>query len=171
MTEDQARFFSDAFEAHYRVVLGFCRRYMSNIEDAADATATTFMHAWRRIDDFERVEYQRAWLIKTARLTMANLRRSSSRSGALADKIGTLAVGYSPDSADRALDATNLEAALAALQQLSEADQEIIALAAFESFTHEELAEALDITAKTARSRLYRARQRLREVYAGDVAT
>ena len=117
------------------------------------------------------MEFQRAWLIKTARLTMANLRRSAQRSGALADKIGRLAVGYSPDSAERAIDATDLEAVLKALGGLAEADIEIIAMAAFEAFSHEELAEALDITPKTARSRLYRARQRLRDAYEAGFAT
>ena len=42
MSDDLAQLFSDAFDEHYKVVLGFCRRYMPNIEDAADVTATTF---------------------------------------------------------------------------------------------------------------------------------
>lgn len=171
MTDDQAQFFSETFEEHYRAVLRFCRQRTPNIEDAADAASSTFMTAWRRIDDFVAVEYPRAWLYKVARLTMANQRRSNRRGSALADKIGTLALAPVPDAAESAIVETELAAALQALAQLPQGDQEIIALAAFESFGHHEIAETMGITAGQARSRLYRARQRLRDRFTEGFAT
>lgn len=171
MTEEQAAFFSAAFEEHYKAVLRFCRQRTPNLEDAADAAAGTFMTAWRRIDAFTTVEYPRAWLFKVARLTMANQRRSSRRGTALAEKIGTLAVSSMPDAAESAIDAVELKRTLAVLSELPVADQEILALAAFEGFGHKEIAVALDISPGQARSRLYRARQRLRSRYEERFAT
>ncbi len=171
MTEDQERLFSEAFDAHYSAVLRFCRRRLANLEDAADAASGTFMTAWRRIDDFSRVEYQRAWLFQVARLTMANQRRSNRRSGELNAKIGRLASNFAPDAAEIAVSASEIENAMAALRKLPESDQEIIGLAAFESLGHEEIAVTLDITPGQARSRLYRARQRLRREFGRRPAT
>jgi len=171
MTEEQARLFSAAFDEYYPEVLAYCRRRMGNVTDGGDAAADTFLVAWRRIDDFVAVQYPRAWLYGVARRTTLNLMRSKRRASNLADKVEHLAPVAAPDAAEEAIGAADVAAALAALAQLSESDQEIIALAAFDSFGHEEIAVALGITAGQARSRLYRARQRLRAKFADRDAT
>lgn len=171
MTEEQAGLFSDAFDEYYPEVLAYCRRRMGNITDGGDAAAEAFLVAWRRIDDFVGVQYQRAWLYGVARRTTSNMIRSKNRAANLSDKIERQGVEAARDAAEAALDAADVEAALTALAGLSDADREIISLAAFDSFGHEEIAITLDISPGQARSRLYRARQRLRAAYGNGAAT
>ena len=54
-------------------------------------------------------------------------------------------------------------AAFAGLAQLSERDQELIRLAAFEELTYAEIAVATNSSASAVKSRLFRARGRLKE--------
>lgn len=53
---------------------------------------------------------------------------------------------------------------LAALAELPEGDRDVVVLVAWEELTYEEVATALDIPVGTVRSRLNRARTRLREL-------
>jgi len=60
-----------------------------------------------------------------------------------------------------------LDRVLTALTHLSQRDQEILRLSAFEELTNPEIASVLGIRPSLVRSRLYRARQRLQAVIEG----
>ena len=49
------------------------------------------------------------------------------------------------------------------MTQFSDADQELLVLAALDQLSHAEIAVVLDIPVKTTKSRVYRARQRLQD--------
>jgi RNA polymerase sigma-70 factor (ECF subfamily) len=59
----------------------------------------------------------------------------------------------------------DLSRALEAVVTLSPGDQEVIRLAAFEELSYAEIGEVLGISPGAARSKLYRARRELKEVF------
>ena len=75
---------------------------------------------------------------------------------------------YAPDAA---LESRELSDMLhAAIGQLSEKLQAIIILKEIEGFTYDEIAEILDCSRGTVKSRLFRARERLKELLAPVIA-
>jgi RNA polymerase sigma-70 factor (ECF subfamily) len=106
-------------------------------------------------------------LIGVARRALANQRRGENRRSKLVERLRTeLAVDLgrmrveSPDGGE----------VLAALATLDPADQELLRLNAWEGLEPSEAARVLGISSVAARSRLHRARRRLRLVLEGQHA-
>ena len=81
----------------------------------------------------------------------------------LDDELGIAAPGYSPDSVKDAEEMMGR-----ALMQLTPDDRAIVVLKHFASFTYDEIANVLEVSAQTVKSRLFTARQRLRQVLLGQ---
>jgi RNA polymerase sigma factor (sigma-70 family) len=120
-------------------------------ETAQDAVAETFIVAWRRLDDVPGSD-PLPWLYGVARRVLANQRRSASRLAALRQRL-------EPEGAPASRVADH--ALAAALQQLSEADRELLMLIAWEGLSPTEAAVALGCSDGACRVRLHRARRRL----------
>jgi RNA polymerase sigma-70 factor (ECF subfamily) len=151
--------FRELFESEARGVLGYALRRVADREDAADVVAETFGVAWRRIDDVPAGAEARLWLFGVARRVLANQRRGELRRLRLADRLREqLRLSVSLDDApDERAD--EIAAALAAL---SEQDREVLLLASWEELTPTEIAAVIGVPPATARTRLHRARGRLR---------
>ena len=150
--EDHARF-SELFERYHRHVLTYCMRRTRTEADAEDATAEAFVVAWRRRDIAPRSDAALPWLYAIARRTLANQRRANGRRDRLSRGLvasadaGTVA-GEAPGPA------------IAALERLSPADQEVLRLVAWEGLGHGEIAEVLGVSANAVGIRVHRARIR-----------
>ena len=157
----QARF--DAlYAAHLRPVLGFAVRRSRQPADAADVVAEVFLVAWRRLDDVPPGDRARLWLYGVARGVLANQRRAAARRSRLGDRLaGALAVEIGADPAESIGTAALARAALA---RLSDDDREVLELTAWEGLSPAEVAVVLGVPPATARTRLHRARLRLRAV-------
>jgi RNA polymerase sigma-70 factor (ECF subfamily) len=159
-TDAARRRFELLFEEHRRAVLGYALRRVDEPADAADALAATFLVAWRRIDDVPKDEMALPWLLAVARRALANERRGARRRHALAERLGSELARQVPAPA---MPVTGEVADLwRALATLPEEDREILLLAGWEELTPAQIAVVLDVRPVTARSRLHRARRRLR---------
>ncbi|MDA0168902.1 sigma-70 family RNA polymerase sigma factor [Solirubrobacter taibaiensis] len=163
------RRFRALFDTHRRLVLGYALRRVDEPADAADVVAETFLVAWRRLGDVPEGEAARAWLLGVARRVLANHRRGERRRDGLADR---LARELTTVSVDRDGD----QVVRRALERLSEEDRELLLLAGWEGLAPAEIAKATGTLAVTVRSRLHRARRRLRTEltalgWEGDPAT
>ena len=150
----------DRFERLYTenlpLILGYAARRCAQPSDAGDIAAEVFLTAWRRIDDLPQGQ-ERMWLFGAARKVLANYRRGLGRRTALADRLRTdLAAGVVLASEHGTLDVT------AALASLPDRDRELLTLAVWDGLTPSEIAQLEQIPAATVRSRLLRARARLR---------
>lgn len=159
----------ELFEHAYRTagtaVLGYALRRSTSHEDALDVVAETFASAWRRRADMpDDPEEARPWLFGIARRCLANASRSTHRASRLSERLAnSLATQALPDPAalhEGRADSQAVHRAL--LDQLSDDDRELVTLIAWEGLTPAQAAEALGLTAGTARVRLHRARTRLR---------
>jgi RNA polymerase sigma factor (sigma-70 family) len=152
--------FSRLFADTERELLAYVLRRVDRAEDAADVVAETFLVAWRRLDKVPAGDEARLWLYGVARRQLANQRRGQLRRSRLADRLRaelpvTVAGARSPED-------HRIAAVRAALARLEEEDREILRLTSWEGLTPSEIAAVMGVPGVTVRSRLHRARKRLR---------
>jgi RNA polymerase sigma factor (sigma-70 family) len=121
--------------------------------DAEDLVAQTLEIAWRRLDDVPAAE-PLPWLYAVAHNLWRNRTRRDRRRRELLARFPTTTKAASPG----ALEPGILRAALA---ELSDRDQEVLRLVAWDGLTPAELAVVLGFSPAAARTRLHRARSRL----------
>ena len=154
-----ARRFRLIFDQHRRAVLAYVLRRVDAPEDAADAVAETFLVAWRRLDHVPRGDGARPWLLGVARRVLANQRRGARRHIGLADRLGRELATQIPAVEEASETDLLVRDALAAL---TDDDREILLLAGWDGLSPAEIAIAVGLSGAAARSRLHRARRRLR---------
>jgi len=165
------RRFRALFDTHRRLVLGYALRRVDEPADAADVVADTFLIAWRKLGDVPEGEAARAWLLGVARRVLANQRRGERRRSGLADRLAR-----ELESAPVLIPTERDLMVRRALESLSGDDRELLLLAGWEGLAPSEIAVATGTLAVTVRSRLHRARRRLRAEltalgWEGDPAT
>jgi RNA polymerase sigma factor (sigma-70 family) len=164
--------FAALFDKHAQHIYRYLAR-RADRQVADDLVAETFLTAFAKRDRYD-VSYSdaRPWLYGIA----TNLINQHHREEARQDRISRAAAVAPevPGHADRvAADVTAqamrslLDEALAALQA---GDRDVLLLIAWEQLTYQEVSRALAIPVGTVRSRLHRARTKLRQVLAGTDA-
>jgi RNA polymerase sigma-70 factor, ECF subfamily len=157
--------FGDLFERHAGDIYNFCFRRTGDWSASQDLTSGTFLHAWRRRHDV-RLSGESAlpWLYGIAANLVRRHRRGAGRLRAVSTRFH--GAGSAPDPADEVasiLDAGHaVRNALACVELLPDGDQELLALCVWQELSYEQAAVALDVPVGTIRSRLSRARTRLR---------
>ncbi|MEV6911651.1 RNA polymerase sigma factor [Amycolatopsis sp. NPDC051071] len=133
---------------------------------AEDALGEAFLVAFRKREGYDRARLDaRPWLYGIATNLVAQRRRDEVRELKLRE-----ALGPPPDEeghAERVAEQVTAEAMGklldGALAELPDGDRDTLTLFAGESLSYEEIAVALDIPVGTVRSRLNRARRKVRE--------
>lgn len=151
--------FDGLYAAHGRAVLAYAVRRTADPQDAADVVAETFLVAWRRLDAVPRGDDARLWLYGVARHALANQHRSERRRERLAERLRQELPAALAGVPAPAVEAGPVREALA---RLGAEDQEILRLAGWEELGPGEIASVLGISRVAVRSRLHRARRRLR---------
>jgi RNA polymerase sigma-70 factor (ECF subfamily) len=155
---------TDLFGRHSRAVLAYARRRLDSAEDAEDVVVEVFATAWRRREVVP--DEALPWLYATAGNVIAHVIRSDSRRTRLGAKLATVRPLHTADvdPAQQVVDAaTAHDVVAAALDDLSESDAELLRLWAWEQLEPAEIAQVLGCSPGTARTRMHRARARLRE--------
>ena len=145
----------ELFRRHHRAVAAYARRRVPS-EAADDVVASTFLVAWRRLDEVPADSLP--WLLAVARNVIATQQRGSRRRGALRlrmERAGTCATARpaAEEPAGRVA---------AALARLPASDREAITLIAWDGLRPAEAATVLGQSPATFRVRLHRAKRRLR---------
>jgi len=123
---------------------------------ASDATAQTFLVAWRRAEFFG-ARYPLAGLLGVTRRTLAGERRAASRQAGLCDRAGAT---VAPLPRDPATAVTKRDVIAAAVSRLSDTDREVLALIAWHDLSPGEAAEVLGCSRAAFPVKLHRARSR-----------
>ncbi|MFE9024166.1 RNA polymerase sigma factor [Streptomyces sp. NPDC007808] len=137
---------------------------------ADDITADTFLTAFRIRARYDRTRASaRPWLYGIAANLIGRQRRAETRA------LRALArTGHDPVAASWVEDCDNRVAAqgplAAALAALSTGDRHVLLLVAWADLTYQEVAEALGLPVGTVRSRLNRARRKVRTALGADPA-
>jgi RNA polymerase sigma-70 factor (ECF subfamily) len=156
--------FAAVFDRHYATIHGYvARRLGEHLAD--DLASETFLTAFARRTryDQERAD-ARPWLFGIASNLVARHHRAEQRRYRALARTGVdeVSAGHADEVAGR-LDATARQSALAAaLAAVPARERDVLLLVAWAELTSEQAGQALGIPAGTARSRLHRARGRLR---------
>lgn len=176
MEDDEARLWARArsgdalafaaiFDLHRDRVFRQAVRLLDSGSDAEDVSASAFLELFRRRDDVRVVNGSvLPWLL----VTTANLARNSSRARRrYRDFLARLPRdGREHASADVAQTVVDLDLdprLQRALRQLSEEDVVLLTLVVLEDFTIADAAAVLGLSPGGAKTRLHRARQRIRK--------
>ncbi|GII80688.1 siderophore-interacting protein [Sphaerisporangium rufum] len=161
--------FGVIFDRHARAVYNHCFRRTADWSEAEDLTSVVFLEAWRRHGEL-RPERDSAlpWLLGVANNVLRNRHRARrTHRDALARMPAPAA---EPDPADdiagRLDDEHRMRRVLAAVNRLPLADQEILSVCVWAGLGYDDAATALGLPVGTVRSRLSRARARLRRLTA-----
>lgn len=165
----QPRWFSVIFDRHFITIHRYLsRRVGSDVAD--DLAGEVFRVAFERRDLFDsQYDNARPWLYGIATNLVHRERRSEQRRlRALQRLASRAAVPVGDDAFDLAnerVDAVAVaQSAAYALTRLPDADRDALVLFAVEGLSYAEVADALGIPIGTVRSRISRARVRLREL-------
>jgi RNA polymerase sigma factor (sigma-70 family) len=151
--------FGQLYRDQGRAILAYALRRVEDPEDAAEVVAETFLVAWRRLDEVPVGASARLWLFGVARRVIANLHRAERRRSRLAER---LAESLRTELATQPAPAGEAAEALRAMGGLSDDDRELLLLVSWEELSPGEAAKVFGISSLAIRSRLHRARRRLR---------
>ena len=163
---------NDLMERHATPVFHFLCRMVGNEDDANDLAQETFVRVFKSRESFRTSEKFSTWLFTIAANLARNHFRWRSRhpnvsleaeTGESEQTLGSTLSANSPAPNEKALASERAEAVRMAVENLPEDLREAIVLCEWEERSVAEAAEILNATPKAVESRLYRARQILRE--------
>jgi RNA polymerase sigma factor (sigma-70 family) len=154
------------FERHAGAVYRFCFRRIGDWATAEDLTSIVFIETWRRCRRVElATDSALPWLLGVAANVIRNRQRSLRRYAAVLARLrpDEAETDFADSLAER-LDAERaMRPLLAQIDRLPRREQDVFTLCVWEGLTSREAALALEIPEGTVRTRLSRARARLRE--------
>lgn len=159
----EAAAFEVLVHRYERVLFSVALRMLGDYDDARDATQAAFVKAYRRIGGFDRRFRFFSWMYRILLNECLNTKRGRRL--------------YEPLDPDLAAGGGPLEALEAgerrrrvqrALMALPVEYREVVVLRHFAELSYDGIAATLGVPAKTVKSRLYTARQRLVELLLDD---
>jgi RNA polymerase sigma-70 factor (ECF subfamily) len=158
--------FGALFERRARAIYNFCFRCTADWALAEDLTSATFLHAWRRRDEVRFFGTSALpFLYGVAANVIRNHRRGSGRERRAVARLEarwTDAPDHADEVAGRVDDQRRMRRVLERISDLSADEREAFVLVDWQGLSYEATAVALDVPIGTVRSRLSRARRRLR---------
>ena len=156
--------FSTLMGRHKEPLYRFVRRYVGDADEAFDLVQETFVAGWSALNTFEQGRPFAVWLRRIA----LNKCRDWSRRRQVRRFFFTAAPLEAADTlssapADGAPHQARLAALDAAIAALPAALKEPLLLTVFEEMSQAEAATLLGVSAKAVETRVYRAKQKLRE--------
>jgi len=162
--------FNELVVAHQVTAYNVALRTLGNPDDAADATQDAFVSAFRAIKDFRGGSFK-AWLARIVVNACYDVLRRRQRRPATSLELVLEGGETDPGFADReigperaALSAETAGQVQRALLSLPEEQRALVVLCDIQGFSYEEAAEATGAALGTVKSRLSRARTKLREL-------
>jgi len=167
---------------HQGMLLNIAFRITGVYEDACEIVQDSFVTAWRRIDTFRGESAFSTWLTAIA----INLSRNRRRNTLGRKRHEAYSLDASPDDCDVSVRPDPPSDAPSALQQMEEAElrrilngcidalpiefREVLVLRDMRELAYTEVVEALGIREGTVKSRLFRAREAVRDCLKRAVA-
>ena len=146
--------FSALYTRYAPDVFRFALYLCGNRVEAEDITSETFVRAWTSPETI-RMTTVKGYLLTIARNLYLHAARKKQRHVALEEQELR---DPRPDPQAQAEQTSEVGAALAGLQKLSEADRAALLMRAVEEMSYEEIARSLGVSVAAAKMKVYRAR-------------
>jgi RNA polymerase sigma-70 factor (ECF subfamily) len=152
--------FREVYNATFDDVRRFCLRRLP-VSDVNDAVSEVYLVAWEKADKMPRGSEALPWLYGVARNVVRHTHRNNRRRLRLAAKSMQQPTGTVPDPEMQIVRRSEDEALISGIGRLSESDQEVIRLRAWEDLTAPAIANVLGCSVSAAEKRITRAFERL----------
>ncbi|MFF6886016.1 RNA polymerase sigma factor [Streptomyces sp. NPDC012421] len=164
--------FAEIFDEHARAVYAHAVRTTGDWAVAEDVMSLTFLEAWRLREKLAEVVSVRGWLLGIATNVMRNTARAARRHREAMRRLPPPEPqpDFAGEVVGRLADGRRLAAVSRALRRLKRTEREVFALVAWSELGYAAAAEALGIPVGTVRSRLSRAREKLRRLVEEELA-
>jgi RNA polymerase sigma-70 factor (ECF subfamily) len=168
--------FEQLVRQHQKTVYNLCLRMTGDREESFDLAQETFLKAWHAISLFQFDCKFTTWLCRIASNTcIDHLRKQRRKKQISLTQLDDEDTPYerliADDSQDPALLAERAEdhrQVQAVFARLPEQDRLILSLRAVEDMSYQEIGEALDLKPGTVKSRIARAREKVRRSLGGN---
>ena len=148
------------YKAFYGFGMAICLRYTGDRDEAAEVLNQGFYKVFKNIERYDASRPFKAWLGKIMMNVSIDHYRANLKMAYTEDL--EMAEGVSDnDYPDNNLNYNDL---LAMVQKLPQAYRTVFNLFAIDGYSHDEIAEMLNINAGTSKSNLFKARQKLKQM-------
>jgi len=160
--------FEEILLRHQDKIYNLCRRMLGNSHDAEDAAQDVFLKAYQNLNRFKPESSLHTWLFRIAVNTCIDYKRkpffeSLFKTSTEGDVFVIDRPADSP-SPDRLYESKQIDDAIQlALSRLSAKLRVVIVLKEIEGLPYDKIAEVLDVSIGTVKSRISRAREELKE--------
>lgn len=171
LKKEHEQVFEEEFLPHAEALKTFAYHLAYNEEDANDLVQDTYLKAYRFIDKYHRGTNAKAWLFKILKNAYINEYRKKAKRPTKVDFEEIVA--YHDTDSDSVTGYMDLRSEIfqymmgdevtTAINALPLDFRTVILLCDIEGFTYEEISKIIDIPIGTVRSRLFRARNMLKE--------
>ncbi len=165
--KSKAELFGEMAAQHERAVYLLCLRMMGNSEDALDCAQEAMLNAYRAFDRFHGDNQGKTWFLRIAHnvcIDQLRKRRNIVSLDSLREE------GFDPADQHTLSPYAQLEQKerrellREAVEELPDDQKAVIVLRDFQDLSYEEIGEALDIPLGTVKSRLKRAREKIKQI-------
>jgi len=164
--------FEKLVTAYEKQVYNLCLRMVNNREDAADLTQEAFLKAWRGLRFYKAEAAFSTWLYRLTTNVCIDFLRGQKRREASSltveneeDGVQEISVPDSnPQPEEQVLHREQAAQIREAMAQLDEESRAVLTLRVVEDLPYEQIAEVLDLKVGTVKSRLARARIKLKNI-------
>ncbi len=168
--------FTHLVRPHFDALYGAARRLTSSPSDAEDLVQDVCLKAFESIDELEKIEFRRAWLLKVLYHLFVDRQRAKSRSPV--DQADTGVDSFNPEDITRSglrpdelLDRdARVETVVWAMGILDKDDCSLLALRDIEGYSLDELQDMTGLPTSTIKSRLHRTRSKLGRLLSSEAA-
>jgi len=157
------RVVDDLFRCTNASLERFLRARCGNRADAEDALQNTFVNAQRSLKGYRGEASPQSWLFRVAANACTRMRRGKKNDARLHIDVDNAGLIEERTPNVEALVELRMASVVEALQALDEKDRAILLLKDGESLSSHEIADALSLSESAVKSRLFRARKRVRE--------
>lgn len=162
------------FSSYYGYAMAICSRYVDKQEDASEIINDGFLKVFKEIHRFtpayaDVVNSFKGWIRSIMIYTAIDYNRKYCKhesTAFLSDSISEVRF-----QEEDALDKISYTEILNAIRKLSPASRTVLNLYIIDGFSHQEIAEQLDITVGTSKSNLFKAKKQLRKLLGNSCQT
>jgi len=156
--------FEDIVRSHQDRIYNLCRYMLQNRGDAQDAAQDIFIKAYKGLKDYRPFSSFYTWIYRIAVTTCLDYKKRSRRESLRNEPLAEDLPSDAPFPDQLYESRESIEAVQLALQNLPNKLRAAIVLREMEGLSYEEIAEVLHISLGTVRSRISRAREKLRRL-------
>jgi RNA polymerase sigma-70 factor (ECF subfamily) len=152
--------FSKLVEKYHKVVYNVAFRTLSDRDDAADVTQSVFIKAYEKLGSFNHQYKFFSWLYKIGVNESLNFLQQRRKLDSIDEQV--LSKERNPEESYRSEELS--QQIQDALMNLSLDHRVVIVLSHFQELSYKEIGFVLELPEKTVKSRLFTARQQLRDI-------